>query len=221
MQSFYDYDVIIFDCDGVILDSNNLKIKAMEAALLKSNFPKNKIKKSIKFFNDNFGMSRFYHVDYFVKSIEENLLSKEHLKEKILENYSLACVSLYKTSNFTEGFVEFVDSLNAKLYVASGSEQEELRKVFKDKRIDSKFHNMLGSPASKSQNVSRILSENNNKKNIVLIGDAMSDFEAATKNNIDFIFYSPYSNIKDKMIRLSKSKKFTVINSYAELLNGI
>ena len=67
MQSFYDYDVIIFDCDGVILDSNNLKIKAMEAALLKSNFPKNKIKKSIKFFNDNFGMSRFYHVDYFVE----------------------------------------------------------------------------------------------------------------------------------------------------------
>ena len=37
MLIFKDYDTIIFDCDGVILDSNELKIDAMREALNNSN----------------------------------------------------------------------------------------------------------------------------------------------------------------------------------------
>ena len=33
MRQISDYDIYIFDCDGVILDSNQLKIEAMERAL--------------------------------------------------------------------------------------------------------------------------------------------------------------------------------------------
>ena len=36
MPPLNDYEVYIFDCDGVILDSNQLKIKAMKQALYDS-----------------------------------------------------------------------------------------------------------------------------------------------------------------------------------------
>jgi len=39
MPCFSQYEVIIFDCDGVILDSNNMKITAMHSALEASYFP--------------------------------------------------------------------------------------------------------------------------------------------------------------------------------------
>lgn len=78
MHIFDQYDLIIFDCDGVLLDSNNMKVSAMNAALKLSNyFTNQQVEALTEQFKNNFGRSRFHHVDNFVEplllDLEKNL----------------------------------------------------------------------------------------------------------------------------------------------------
>ena len=47
-----------------------------------------------------------------------------------------------------------------------------------------------------------------------MFGDAVSDFEASRDNNIKFICYITYSNVKEKMRELSKVDNFQVITEW-------
>jgi len=49
-----------------------------------------------------------------------------------------------------------------------------------------------------------------------MIGDAVSDFEAAQDNAIDFIAYTPLSNVPDKMRALSKEHGFLELTQWAD-----
>ena len=97
--------------------------------------------------------------------------------------------------------------------MASWSEQEQLRTVLEKRNFSNYFIEVLGSPVSKSQNIKNIL---NSVSHIsaVMVGDALADYEAAKKNNIDFIFYAPLSNVKQSMLELSQKHDFKVIHSF-------
>ena len=216
MHLISEYDVYIFDCDGVILDSNKLKIKAMKNVLLDMKFSNEKVDKCISYFKHNFGKSRFHHVKYFI----HNILCGESVEydateQEILNKYSLQCKKLYMIADITPGFVEFINGLTGIKYVASGSEQAELREVFREKKLDIYFDEIYGSPTTKSELVKNILNNSSFSK-VVFIGDAVSDFEAAEKNEIDFIFYSPYSNVTGQMLKLAQNNGFPVLNSYPQ-----
>ncbi len=49
-----EFDSIIFDCDGVILDSNNLKIKAIQETLNEISYPESLRELAIQNFRQNF-----------------------------------------------------------------------------------------------------------------------------------------------------------------------
>ena len=136
MLKLSNYDIYIFDCDGVILDSNQLKIDAMKNALSIQFSDKQVIDKCTSYFRNNFGKSRFHHVDIFVNEllpIDET--QKESVRETILTNYSSQCKSLYLKADITPGFIPFIESLSGSKYVASGSEQQELRDVFNQRGL--------------------------------------------------------------------------------------
>jgi len=215
MLQISNYDVFIFDCDGVILDSNQLKIKAMEQAIIKSIGSHSKISNCIDYFKKNFGSSRFHHVDYFVNEVF--CLSgneKDKVYNNILSNYSEQCKALYLTCNLTPGILDFITSLNGKVYVASGSEQTELRQVFEERKLDSYFEKIYGSPVAKVELVATIR-ENEPDKKIVMFGDALSDLRAASHNLIDFVAYLPFSNVTNELKEESLKRGYTTINSWS------
>ncbi|WP_025564765.1 HAD hydrolase-like protein [Psychromonas sp. SP041] len=219
MHHLANYDVYIFDCDGVILDSNQLKIDAMRNALLPIVTDANKVNECVDYFRNNFGRSRFHHVEFFVEALLQlNEDAKLSTREAILKAYSGQCKTLYLSANLTPGFIDFVSGLDGKKYIASGSEQGELRQVFKERGLDTYFKGIYGSPAKKSDLVRDVLATNTTN-NAVMFGDAVSDFEAAQLNNIDFVAYVPFSNVKDKMTALCKEANTVVIQSWEEL-NG-
>lgn len=215
MPSIHNYGVYIFDCDGVILDSNRSKIEAMNSALCALSFDPKKICDCVEYFKFNFGKSRFHHVEFFLDEIlAVGSDFRDRYKEMILDKYSLECRKLYSKADITHKFIDFVESLEGKKYVASGSEQSELRDVFIARGLDKYFDGIFGSPVFKSDLITNIL-DFENTTNAVMIGDAVSDLEAAELNNIQFIFYSPYSNVKEKMTRLCLFKKYPVISDYS------
>jgi phosphoglycolate phosphatase-like HAD superfamily hydrolase len=217
MLQFSDYEVYIFDCDGVILDSNQLKIDAMKAALEKAILDPKIVESCVDYFSKNFGRSRFHHVDVFI----ENFIglkgdASNSLREQLLKDYSTQCKKLYLTANVTPGFFELLNQLEGVKYVASGSEQEELREIFETRKFNSCFKNIFGSPAKKSQLLKNILEAENNKK-AIMIGDALSDLESALTNNIDFIGYLPFSNVASELQEQAQFAGFNVIQNWEEL----
>lgn len=213
MPSIPDYDVYIFDCDGVILDSNQLKIDAMERALSALSFDDKKIAICVSYFSNNFGKSRFHHVDVFLDEILKIDNNRESIKNKILESFSSQCKKLYLEAELTPGFLSFIEQLSGNKYVASGSEQSELREIFSARDLDRYFKEVFGSPKPKADLIKDILLKEDSQ-HAVMIGDAVSDLEAAKVNSIDFIFYSPFSNVKKRMAEICKSESYPIINSF-------
>ncbi|WP_354623224.1 HAD hydrolase-like protein [Psychromonas sp. MME2] len=217
MVKFSQYDVIVFDCDGVILDSNNLKIDAMRVALENLAYPQSEVDAAVGYFAVNFGKSRFHHIAYFVDHILSGIYDREAAYDALLSDYSKACKQLYMTAEMTENFNLVLENVSAAKHVASGSEQEELRQVFEERGLARHFGYILGSPTAKSENVAQIISEYKEKK-ILMVGDAKSDFDAARVNSIDFAFYAPYSNVQGQMLNHASMYGFPVIHSFKEVL---
>ncbi len=214
-----DYDIYIFDCDGVILDSNQLKIKAMKNTLEQHFYSSELIGNCVDYFRKNFGKSRFHHIEHFL----ENILSVEDcdkykLKDSMLSHFSEQCLELYSSAEITPGFILFIEQCDSKKYVASGSAQEELRTVLKKRGLAQYFDDIFGSPTPKSEIIKYILEKEQNNK-AIMIGDAESDMLAARDNNIDFAFYSPYSNVKPKMLEYCSLYNYKVIDKFSEVRN--
>lgn len=218
MRQIANYDVYIFDCDGVILDSNQLKIDAMHNALSALVNDAAQVKACIDYFRNNFGRSRFHHIDIFIEQfllLDKNKAAE--IKQSILDVYSTECKSLYLQAKLTPGFIDFITQLNGKKFIASGSEQQELREVFSVRGLDEYFNGIYGSPVKKSDLVANILDETK-ASNAVMFGDAVSDLEAANINNINFVGFLPFSNVKEKLISSANQNAYRVINKWSELL---
>jgi len=218
------YKAIIFDCDGVILDSNSFKINAMRDSLKLNNFSNKEIELSIDYFRNNFGKSRFHHIQYFLENFHPNPLNQESLLKSILENYSYVCKRDYIFCNLTAGFQSIIKKIECRnLFVASGSDENELRHVFKAKGLSKYFELILGSPTTKSQNIKKIINMNPmfKRKEFLMIGDSISDYQSAEENGINFLAYLEYSQVKERMINLSKEKDFLILLNWSDLLEMI
>ncbi|NOQ14156.1 MAG: HAD-IA family hydrolase [Methyloprofundus sp.] len=208
------YDVIILDCDGVVFDSNLLKVEAFKKAL--KHYPPSIVEEFSQYFQQNFGTSRYYLAKIFI----QNFLKKdftEKLYQQILNDYGENCILLYKETEFTNNFKSFLQYYkNKKLYIASGGDENELNEVFKMQNIHHYFDKIMGSPRKKTELINEVLMKNTGKKTI-MIGDAKSDFLASQDNNIDFIYMRQYSLVKDTMEKLSQEYNFNIINNLGDL----
>jgi len=205
------YNIIILDCDGVIFDSNNLKIEAFKNSL--NEYNSKIVENFINYFKENFGTSRYNLTRVFIENFLEIKFS-QNLYQKILENYGVECVKLYTQASFTTKCIDFIDFYkNKKLYVASGSDEVELNRVFEQRKIRGNFEKVYGSPISKTILVEKICKENEGK-NIVMIGDAKSDYLATKDNNIDFIFMKDYSTSQD----MKNNNSLTTIDNLGDLI---
>jgi HAD superfamily hydrolase (TIGR01549 family) len=186
------YEVIIFDCDGVIMDVNLLKCEAFGKAV--EEYSEDVIRDFVEYCKNSFGISRYVKFkDFFSKFANEPFDEKKY--QVFLDRYAAECLKIYALADFTLGCEELLSKLQhdrKTLYIASGSDELELNEAFKDRGIHHYFKSIYGSPKTKSDCTSEILAECGNK-NIVFIGDALSDMKTAKEHEIDFVYMSNYS----------------------------
>ena len=214
------YRIFIFDCDGVILDSNYFKIDAMRNALIRNNFTNIEVNASINYFKNNFGNSREHHVNEFLKNHKKNDIESSTLAKKIIHDYSHQVKEMYMDCDLTDGFDFIFQNFGSfKKYIASGSNEQELKLVFQRRKLDKYFVGIYGSPQTKTNNIGNIIHQNQDvsKDEIVMIGDSVSDYQSACKENIGFLGYLKYSLVSKKMLELSKIHHFKIINHWQEL----
>jgi beta-phosphoglucomutase-like phosphatase (HAD superfamily) len=82
------YDIIIWDFDGVIIDSSKIRIRAFKEAL--QNYPKQSVEELIKYHRKNDGLSRYVKIDHFFSNILEEKLDNK-LRDDLLNKYGIIC----------------------------------------------------------------------------------------------------------------------------------
>ena len=178
---------IIFDFDGVILDSVDIKTKAF--ARLFEEYGPATVDKVVRYHLDQCGVSRFRKFEHIYRSILCRPLPAEESK-RLGERFSTLVFDEVARSPWIPGALEFLGGhyKNFQFFVASGTPQEELDRIIHYRQLEPFFAGVFGSPITKDDIIRRILQTHGIKnEETVFVGDAMSDLEAAEACSIQFI----------------------------------
>tara|TARA_A100001035_G_C27697801_1_gene460989 strand:- start:140 stop:790 length:651 start_codon:yes stop_codon:yes gene_type:complete len=181
---------IFFDFDGVIVDSNKFKEKAITESIKELNLKKDYIEDAISYFNTHAGVGRkrkllkFFNINY---------------TEKILEIYSKKCIKYFSQASPTLGLLNFIKALNkfhpsVKLYILSGGNLEEINCFLKSNNMENLFFKILFDNFSKSQH----LINEEADKNDIFFGDSKGDLNTARKHSLCFILVKGFCSSKSK-----------------------
>ena len=207
------YDYAVFDCDGVILDSNRLKTEAFARAL--EGDSEKYVDKMIAYHKANGGVSRYKKFRYYFQEINPHEDVEKNAKKAISRFAEIVQKGLIKC-NHIPGVLDFINDVKKKglsLFVVSGSDGEELREVFNKRKIDSLFSAIYGSPPTKTENMKKVKSQVGAQTKGIFFGDSRSDMEAAEGFGLDFIFVSGASEWSEG-VSLANIKHYYAIHDF-------
>jgi HAD superfamily hydrolase (TIGR01549 family) len=178
---------VLFDFDGVIAESVNVKTEAFSK--LYEEYGPETVEKVVEHHLTHCGVSRFekirhYHKQYLGKAIDEDELAEwcQRFSDLVLE----AVIS----SPYVPGAVELMEDCQKKYscFIISGTPQDEMELIIARKGLQEYFIEIHGSPRTKTEIAREIISSHNlHPKEIIYLGDAMTDYDAAKEAGINFI----------------------------------
>ena len=205
-HSLSDYKALVFDCDGVILNSNKVKTEAFYNAA--KEYGHQAARALVDYHVEHGGVSRFRKFEYFFTDILKKDYSANELNS-IISNYAeevrnglLKCEIVSGLDNLREA------TKNATWLVASGGAQDELREIFEIRGLVHFFDGgIYGSPTAKDIIVEQQLANGNIQQPALFLGDSRFDHVAANQFDLDFVFITQWS-------------EFTELEDYADS-NGL
>ncbi|OGX34845.1 MAG: hypothetical protein A3I43_03485 [Omnitrophica WOR_2 bacterium RIFCSPLOWO2_02_FULL_50_19] len=177
--------VIIFDFDGVIVESVDIKTKAFAELFKKEGG--DAVKKIVDYHLANTGVSRYEKFRYIYRQILKRDLSDGEFKG-LCDRFADLVMQSVVEAPYVKGAEAFLKehATKYKLFVVSATPQKEIEEIIRKRNIAHFFSAIYGAPTKKTDAVKGIL-ENGDPESAVYIGDAISDYNAAKDNRIDFI----------------------------------
>jgi HAD superfamily hydrolase (TIGR01549 family) len=175
-----NFKCILLDFDGVILDSTRLKEHTFKRIF--NDYDTTGIEINI----NKGGKNRKDKIYYYLEKIgEKNIKTKQKV---LVNNFSKLIMSDIDSCKFIPGVLNFLVSLHhvIPLFIVSGTPQEELEEIIQKRGITHFFKEVHGS-YDKKENIINHISKKYNTHNMLFIGDNISDYKAALRNNIQFI----------------------------------
>lgn len=180
--------VIVFDFDGVIVDSNQLKYDAFfELFPATDSRAQQAVKKILS-------ASRESTRQDILKQIFINLRTESNQIEKLVIEYSEKYNQKVQTgitkNRLISGAVDILSKLQQSysLYIVSTTPQVAVRETIRNLGLDKYFLEVFGVPTAKADNLKNIMDkENVGGSEVLLVGDGESDHRAAKKFKCHFI----------------------------------
>jgi len=189
------YATLIFDCDGVIFDSNKVKTDAFYNAALP--YGASAAEALMEYHAKHGGISRYVKFEYFLKNIVKTKIEKTKL-DILLDDYACEVLEGLLSCQISPGINKLRRITQSKWLVVSGGDQNEIRNVFARRNLVENFNGgIFGSPETKDTIFSRELRSNNIKLPALYIGDSKYDYQAAKAANIDFVFAYDWTEVSD------------------------
>ncbi|KIO77540.1 haloacid dehalogenase [Pedobacter lusitanus] len=202
-----EYKVLLWDFDGVIMDSMPVRSKGFELVL--AAYPKKQVDQLMAFHELNGGLSRYVKFRYFFEEIRKEAISEEEVLALAGKFSEIMLSLLIDQTLLIEDSVGFIRDnwQNFQMHIVSGSDGKELKIINDSLGLSGFFKSINGSPTPKKQLVEEVLSANQYDKNeVILIGDSINDYDAAVFNNISF---AGYNNTGLKQLSENYIEQFT------------
>ena len=178
------YNYFIFDFDGIIKESVELKSKAYCELFSKYEYAVPLIKNHHL---ENGGLSRYSKIPLYLNFCK--LEQSPELVEVYLKRFSNLVKKLVINSNWVPGILEFLKKIQdkKKIYIVSATPESEMRQIIENISLDIPPLNIYGSPNSKIKNIKKFFKKEF-KKEYIFFGDSSSDASAAYEYKIDFAY---------------------------------
>lgn len=178
---------IMFDFDGVIVDSTRTKTEGFRA--LFSGYDGETVAKVIDFHKRHGGISRVEKIRHAHRAFLGRPLTEEEVAEWAAR-FSDLVVEKVIAADWVAGAREVLSTMAGKtlLFLISGTPEEELRHVVEQRGIAGFFAEVYGSPTRKPEHIRKLLNEYQlDPARSVFVGDALTDYHAAKETGVTFI----------------------------------
>lgn len=191
------YKTIVFDCDGVILDSNPLKIQAYYNTAIELGYSDMQARDLVRYHIKLGGISRYHKFEYFLREIVGVEADAEAL-QALIDGFSNEVRRALMTCEMAGGLQALrAATPDAGWMLVSGGDQSEKREVFAARGIAGMFDaGIFGSPDYKDDILAREASQGKLTKPGLFVGDSRYDHEAAVKAGLDFVFLSAWTDFE-------------------------
>lgn len=187
-------DAIVLDCDGVILESVDVKTRAF-ASTVKRLGPE-AVDILLDYHLSHGGISRYEKYRHLWRELYGREIDDETLA-RLSRAFSAACVEGVLRAPFVPGAEAFIQAARERwpLYVASGTPEDELRQIFEARGLAPLFTGIYGSPRTKTELLATIMAENGYAPGrTLMVGDSITDLKAAQAAGTLFYSRGAFSN---------------------------
>lgn len=194
--SISDYATLVFDCDGVVLDSNKVKTEAFRQAALP--YGAEAAESLVAHHISNGGVSRYKKFQYFLDKIIQPGQKGPGL-EALLADYAAAVREGLMKCAIADGLHELrSDYPDQRWLIVSGGDQTELREIFALRGLTSLFNGgIFGSPDDKKVILERECDRGNIQLPALFLGDSKYDHRTAIAAGLDFVFINGWTEASD------------------------
>ncbi|WP_227691745.1 HAD family hydrolase [Psychrobacter immobilis] len=216
-----NYKTIIFDCDGVVLNSNKVKTQAFYNTALA--FGQAAAERLVKYHVERGGISRYKKFQWFIDNLNKEDLAQSKDQpnlDNLLSSYAAEVHKGLRSCQIAEGLTELREKTKDSIWlIVSGGDQAELRELFAERDIAQFFDGgIFGSPDTKEVIMSREREQGNIKSPAVFIGDSQYDYTAVESvGDIDFIFVTDWSEFTNYRDFFADKEHLLIVNSLSDL----
>ena len=193
-----DYDTLVFDCDGVILDPNRIKSAAFRTVT--APFGAEASARFLDYHHRHGGISRNEKFAHFLDAIVAVApAERERLLGGLLRDYAAICARELLACPLIPGVAALLASIPPRVaaHVVTGGAQSEVRAVFAARGLDRHFTSILGSPTSKRDNMRLLAAAGALRGRALYFGDAELDMQLAEEFGLEFVFVHGVSDWPD------------------------
>lgn len=181
------FRAFVFDCDGVILDSNELKTEAFRQVA--SRFGHEPAERLVAHHRLHGGVSRFEKFRWLAADVLGRP-GDEAIVDELVEEYGRRVRRGLETCPECPGATEALALCSeiGPCFLVSGGLEEELRAVFRARGLDGRFRGIHGSPSSKSRIMAELRGRGEIASPTLFFGDSRIDAEVAEEYGCEFVF---------------------------------
>lgn len=208
----------MFDCDGVVLDSNIVKTEAYFRTAKNLGATDAQAQALVDYHVKLGGISRYHKFDWYLREVLHNPVTEAAI-QALLDGFSKELQVGLMQCDLAKGLFALREKTDSNWMILSGGDQQEIRDLFAKRKIEHMFNGgLFGSPDNKDVVLAREKANGNLQYPALFLGDSKYDFEAATRAGLDFIFISDWTEVPNWQTYCAENNIVAVPN-ISQLLN--